>query len=222
MRGLFVWATSADLVDADPTHGVKANAPKSDGFQVWSEEEIAKFEGRWPIGTRERLAFAIYLYSGLRRGDAARLGRQHVSDGVIAIRTEKNGTQVTVPMLPILGEVIAASRTGDLGFIARADGGPMTKESLGNWFREACDAAGVSVQRTGCARQARRGRLITVRRSPSWRRYSDGRAAQWLRTTHAVQTASGSRGTRWGKWQDRTKQEPLFPRNNPCAGMQSK
>ena len=71
------------------------------------------------------------------------LGRQHIRDGVISMRTKKTGTPVTVPLLPELAEVIAASKTGDLAFIATTTGTPMTKESFGNWFRDACKAAGV-------------------------------------------------------------------------------
>ena len=76
----------------------------------WSEEEIERFEAYWPIGTRERLALAILLYTGLRRGDAVRLGRQHVADGLIKIRTEKCDVQIIIPILPELAEIIAAAR----------------------------------------------------------------------------------------------------------------
>ncbi len=63
-------------------------------------EEIARFETRWRVGSRERLAFDLLLYTGLRRGDVARLGRQHVRDGVITLRTDKTGQVVTLPILP--------------------------------------------------------------------------------------------------------------------------
>ena len=143
MRGLFRWALDAGFVAADPTEGVKVAAPRTDGFHCWTEEEIEKFEARWPIGTRERLALSILLFTGLRRGDAAALGRQHVRDGVIMLRTGKTSTPVEIPVLPDLAEVIAASRTGDLTFIARPDGRPMAKESFGTCFCGECKTAGV-------------------------------------------------------------------------------
>ena len=71
LRGLCRWAADNGLIEADPTIGVRAMPLKGSGFHVWSDEEIAAFEAHWPIGTRERLAFAILLYTGLRRGDAA-------------------------------------------------------------------------------------------------------------------------------------------------------
>lgn len=165
MRGLFKWAVNAELVANDPTDRIDATRPKTAGFKVWTEDDIARFEARWPIGTRERLALAIFLYSGARRGDAARLGRQHVRDGVLSFRTEKNNAQVTIPLLPDLAEIIAATKTGDLAFIAGADGRPLTKESLGNWFREACNAAGVNgsahgLRKAGATRAANNGATV--------------------------------------------------------------
>ena len=79
MRGLFRWAVEAGLVRVDPTAGVKdPTRPKSDGFPPWSEEDVAAYEAHWLIGTRERVWLDVILYTGLRRGDAVRFGRQHV------------------------------------------------------------------------------------------------------------------------------------------------
>jgi len=75
MRGLFRWATDAQLVKANPTAGVADPArPKNAGIPVWTEEQVAAYERRWPIGTRERVWLDVLLYTGLRRGDAVRLG----------------------------------------------------------------------------------------------------------------------------------------------------
>src|SRR5262245_25118554 len=71
--------------------------------------------------------------------------RQHVHNGVGRIKTEKSGGTVTtvVPMLPTLQQTLDAGPCGDLTFIVGADSRPMTKESFGNAFRDACRAAGV-------------------------------------------------------------------------------
>jgi integrase len=82
MRSLFAWALDSGHVEMDPTVGIKPPRQKADGgFHTWSADEMARFESRWPLGTRERLAYDIMLWTGLRRGDAARLGPQHVIDG---------------------------------------------------------------------------------------------------------------------------------------------
>src|SRR5215831_1635423 len=103
LRGLFRWALSAKLVRQDPTAGVNNLPTKTgDGFIAWTEEHVAAYQRRWPLGTRQRVWLDVLLYSGLRRGDAVRYGRQHVRGGIGRIKTEKSGGAVTavVPVLP--------------------------------------------------------------------------------------------------------------------------
>ncbi|MDG1116331.1 MAG: hypothetical protein P8N72_04290 [Flavimaricola sp.] len=95
MRGLFKWALESQLVDVDPTDGVKGpKRTKTEGFAVWTDDDVAKYYASWPTGTKERVWIDVLLYTGLRRGDAALLGRQHIKDGIATIRTEKTGTEV--------------------------------------------------------------------------------------------------------------------------------
>jgi integrase len=143
MRALFRWADGAGLVESDPTQGVAKVIYKTYGHAPWTGEDITAFEARWPIGTRERLALAIFVYTGLRRGDASRLGRQHIKEGIISLRTEKTGELVVIPVLQELQRIIDASPRGDLTLITGSDGRPMTKESFGNWFGDACRKAGI-------------------------------------------------------------------------------
>jgi integrase len=144
MRGLFRWAVKAKLVASDPTVGVdNPPRPKTDGFAVWSDDDIAAYEKRWPIGTRQRVWLDVLVYTGLRRGDAVRFGRQHIRNGVGSIKTEKNNTPVTLPILPVLAKTLEAGPCGDLTFISGENGRPLTKESFGNLFRKACRAAGL-------------------------------------------------------------------------------
>ncbi len=156
MRGLFQWALDAELVGSDPTAGVKRPKPKrSEGFPAWTDDDITKFERRWPVGTRQRVMFDLFLYTGLRRGDAARVGRQHVKDGAIVIDTEKTGVRVTIPILPALKATLDAGPTGDMAFIGNAtNGNPLPKEVIGNLFREACRAAGVRKSAHGLRKAA--------------------------------------------------------------------
>ena len=147
MRGLFRWAVDAGHLDADPTAGIKnVRRPRSGGFPIWTDEDQALFERRWPIGTRERLAYEIMLATGLRRGDVARLGKQHFKDGRLRIVTEKTGTQINIPVHEIIQQLIdATDETGDLClFVSAKTGNPMTKEGFGNWFGKISRLAGVT------------------------------------------------------------------------------
>ncbi len=168
MRGLFRWAVEATHVAVDPTEGVKnPKRPKGPGFPAWTEEDVAKFEKRWPVGTRQRVWLDVLLYTGLRRGDAVLVGRQHIRGEEIVIRTEKSQgeIEVTIPILPVLRATIKAGPTGDLALITGERGEPLTKESFGNYFREACRAAGVNksahgVRKIGATRAAENGATV--------------------------------------------------------------
>ena len=144
MRGLFRWARGAGLVKLDPTAGVR-NPPRkrTDGFIPWTEENAASFRERWPSGTRQRVWLEVLLHTGLRRGDAVMLGRQHARAGFI--KTEKSGFTLEVPVIirPELQAILDIGPCGDLAFICGERGEPLTKESFGNMFRDACKAAGV-------------------------------------------------------------------------------
>lgn len=162
MRSLFKWAIEAELATVDPTEGIVTTKPKSDGFPVWEPEDIAAFQSRWPRGSRERVAFDVLLYTGLRRGDAVRLGRPHVREGVARITTEKTAERVAIKIEPELAATIEAGPIGEMTFIASEERKPLTKESFGNWFRDACRAAGVrksahGLRKTAATRDAESG-----------------------------------------------------------------
>jgi hypothetical protein len=88
----------------------------------------------------------VLLYTGLRIGDAARLGRQHIQkDGAIKLRTEKTGADVVIGIVPPLARAFVAGPHGRhevLNFITGARGRPMDKSPLGHWFGAACQAIG--------------------------------------------------------------------------------
>jgi integrase len=143
MRGLFRWAHQAGLVKVDATAGVSnPQRKRTEGFIPWTEADMAAYEA---LGKRQRVWLDVIAYTGLRRGDAVRLGRQHVRDGVATIKTEKSGfkLEVSLPILPVLAATLDAGPCGDLTFIVGENGRPLTKESFGNLFKDACRAAGV-------------------------------------------------------------------------------
>lgn len=166
MRGLFRWALDAELVVADPTETVKnPKRQDGDGFVAWSEDDVAAYEAKWPEGTKERVWLHVLLYTGLRRGDAVMIGKQHIRDGVATIKTEKSKfkMEVSIPILLVLAKTLAAGPTGDLALIVGDNGKPLTKETFGNYFRVACGKAGLKkrsahgVRKIGAIRAAEAG-----------------------------------------------------------------
>jgi integrase len=157
MRSLFKWAHRAGHVALDPTSSVKdIRRKRTEGFKAWTEDDVVSYEARWPLGTKERVWLHVLLFTGLRRGDAVMVGKQHVKNGVIYIRTQKSGyeTEVPMPLHRSLAATLEAGPTGDLHFICGESGKPLTKESFGNLFREACNAAGVKKSAHGLRKLA--------------------------------------------------------------------
>lgn len=181
LRALFKWAVLNQHMKGNPADGVRAVLPKSEGFHTWTEAEISRFRRHWDIGTHERLAFEVLLNTGLRRGDAVKLGRQHIKNGVLTIKTEKTGDEVSIPVLDELAEIIDKSPTGDLALIVGKNGRPMTKESFGNKFREACAAAKVpgaahGLRKAAAVRLAENG--ATVHQLMAWFGWTDDSMAK--------------------------------------------
>lgn len=71
LKAFFAYALAERMIAHDPTLGVKRLKVSGDGYHSWTEPEIAQYEAHWPIGSRQRLAFAIALYTDQRRGDVA-------------------------------------------------------------------------------------------------------------------------------------------------------
>lgn len=162
MRGLYRWALDAEHVKIDPTAGVK-NPPKAKtgGFPEWTEADVAAYQAKWPLGTCQRVWLDMLLYTGPRRGDVSRLGRQHTKtvpgEGrVITFKTEKGGEmiEVSIPILPVLEKTLAAGPCGDLTFIIGVRGRAFTKESFGNAFSAAAREAGVKKSAHGARKIA--------------------------------------------------------------------
>jgi integrase len=132
----------------DPTHGVRRLRVSTDGFHTWSEAEIAAFEAHWPIGSRARLAMALLLYTGQRRSDMIRMGRQHLKDGCLQVRQQKTGTKLSIPVHPRLAEILSASAGEQMTFLLTQPGAPFTSAGFGNWFADRVREAGLP---RGCA-----------------------------------------------------------------------
>lgn len=143
IRPFLEWAVKQGMIESDATAGIVIKLPKSEGHDTWTDEQIAQFEARWPLGTRERLALALLIHTGQRRGDVLRMGRQHIRDGVLTLKQRKTSVQVDIPVHPELGAAIAACPSEHLTFLTTARGAPVGDSEFGKWFRRATTAAGL-------------------------------------------------------------------------------
>lgn len=155
MRALFRWAKEAKHVKIDPAATVKFITAKTEGHEPWTEADLDSYRARWLVGTRQRVAMELLYWTGLRRGDAVRLGRPHVGkDGVARIKAQKTGERVSVALPAPLTAILDAGPVGDLTFITGSNGKPVTKETFGNQFRAWCEAAGVKASAHGLRKTA--------------------------------------------------------------------
>src|SRR5262249_53082786 len=58
-------------------------------YHTWTDVELEQFERYWPLGTRERLAFALLLYTGQRGGDVVKMLRSDIVNGRIRFAQDK-------------------------------------------------------------------------------------------------------------------------------------
>jgi integrase len=164
IRHLIQFAISAELCAADPTQGIKIKLPKSDGFYTWSEADVAAFEATHAVGTKARLAEALAIYSGQRRGDVIRMGPQHIRNGILHVRQEKTGASLYIPVHPDLQRIIDATPGGHLTFLTTGSGKPYTGTNFSTVFSRWCDAAGLpaacnvhGLRKAACRRLAEAG-----------------------------------------------------------------
>jgi|SRR5208337_3698343 len=169
ISALFAWAVKNDLVASNPAEKVEKLGGGSEGFYTWTDEDVEAFEERWPVGSKPRLAMSIMLYLGVRRSDAVRIGKKHVSrDGLSVTFTQfkgrKKGAKVlTLPILPPLRAILDGSKLGHETWLETAFGKSHSAAGFGNVFREWCRDAGLpqcsphGLRKIGAVRAAEAG-----------------------------------------------------------------
>lgn len=145
LSSMFGWAVERGLMRMNPAREVRKVHYATGGFHTWTVEEVRQFEARHPIGTKARLALALLLFLGVRRGDVVTLGRQHVKDGwlrMVPRKTRHTRREISEkPVLPVLADIIARSPTGALTYLQTEYGKAFTANGFGGWFRKRCDEA---------------------------------------------------------------------------------
>lgn len=140
---LFRQAIKMGLMDHNPVEFTDAYKQVGDGFHTWTEDELARFEARWPIGTRERLAYALLLYTAVRRGDMVKIGPHNRVDDRLLLTHEKNTAETNIRIMPQLAEALAPFEGEEGPYLKTVFGKGFTSNGFGGWFRRKVDAAGL-------------------------------------------------------------------------------
>ena len=177
LKRLFSYAVKMDMRSDNPFIGIEAY----DGgeHRAWTDREIADFEAKWPIGTRQRLAFDLLLFTGQRVGDVAAMRRADVLSGAIPVRQEKTGAVLSLPVHPnLLRSLQACPEDGPAPL--NTNGRPMTKRSIAAIVARAARASGLP---RDCRTHGLRKAALT-------------RLAQHGATTHEIQAVGGHKSLR--------------------------
>lgn len=164
IRALMRHAIDAGMREDDPTRDVRRVQYRKKGFRTWQEDHIAAYEARWPSGSKQRLALALLLYTGQRRGDVVKLGRQHLSPAGITLRQGKTDAPLVIPVHPHLAAELAHVPAGQLTFLLTEYGKPYTAAGFTGTFSEWREAAGIAgglsphgLRKAACRRLAEAG-----------------------------------------------------------------
>lgn len=166
MSLLFTFAIRHQMgVTFNPARYAERRKESKDGYHTWTEGEIATFLEHHGPGTKPRLVALLALYTGMARQDIARIGWQSIKDGKIAYRRGKTGIDANIPIMPELAAELAHVPKGQMLIVTHGAGLPYKPETLGNWFRDQCKAAGVPGSLHGL-RKAGATRLADVGATP--------------------------------------------------------
>jgi integrase len=141
LRVLVRHAIEIGLMRHDPTLGIKR--PKLGEVRSWTDDEIAKFEARWPIGSKERLAFALMLYTGQRRSDVYRMTWAQFDVAAVKVTQQKTGARLVIPLHTDLRAVLAAAPRDNFTVLNSIRRRPFTITGYSAFFRDAITAAGL-------------------------------------------------------------------------------
>ena len=97
LRILIRHAINIGWLKHDPSLGIKR--PKIRRIRSWTEDEIAAYRRTWALGTKQRLAFELFLNTGQRRSDVARMAWSHTTpENKITVLQQKTGRRLLIPL----------------------------------------------------------------------------------------------------------------------------
>ena len=69
LRAFCQFCVEPDIIKTDPTIGIRLPKVRdSGGHHTWTDDEVAAYEAKHPVGSKARLALALGVYTMQRRG----------------------------------------------------------------------------------------------------------------------------------------------------------
>lgn len=127
----------------NPVEVTQAFKKKGEGFHCWTDAELAAFDARWPIGTRERLAKELLLGTALRKSNVLTVGKGNRKGDRLILSHTKNDSDTDIRMSAAMIAAIDACPSKGPTYIETMYGEPYTPTGFYNWFKRACVKAGI-------------------------------------------------------------------------------
>jgi integrase len=134
-------AVDIGLLKNDPSSGIKR--PKTKEIRAWSDTELASFERRWPLGTKQRTAYALMLNVGTARADVHRMTWAQIDIDGIEYRRQKTGIPVAMAIATELRQALDATPRKHITILNTEYGKPFTVDGFSGFMRDAIKAAGL-------------------------------------------------------------------------------
>jgi integrase len=128
-------------LEHDPSVGIKR--PKTKEIRAWTDAELARYERCWPLGSKQRTAFALMQFAGTARVDVHRITWRQVDAGAIAYTRNKTGVAVDLDLDSELQAALAAAPRDHVTIINTEYGRPFTVDGFSGFMRAAIRAAGL-------------------------------------------------------------------------------
>jgi integrase len=141
LRVLIRHAINIGWLDHDPSLGIKR--PKTHEIRSWTEAEIERFEQHWPLDSKQRLAFALMLYTGQRRSDVHRMTWTDLTEGTIRVAQQKTNRKLSIPLHRDLRLVLAGVARDHVTILNTKYGKPFTVAGFSQWLRRAITETGL-------------------------------------------------------------------------------
>jgi len=151
-RALGAWWRERGLTKGNPTEGIKRRrVAKSEGHSPLTTADVAAARARWPMGSRERLAFELVHWTGARISEAVTLSTDMIgADGWLTYRQGKTGNVVSVPIHAPApewaapdGQLAEAIKGASGVLMLTAHGKPRSEKAASAWFAGILRAAGI-------------------------------------------------------------------------------
>ena len=167
LRILIRHAIEIGWLKSDPSTGIKR--PKTKEIRAWMDAEMAAFERRWPLGTKQRTAYALMLNVGAARADVHRMTWAQIDIDGIEYTRRKTGVAVAIGMVAELRAALNSAARSHMTIINTEFGKPFTIDGFSGFMRDAISKAGLPLDCKPHGLRKTLGRLLADA-DRSWQR----------------------------------------------------